>query len=141
MNELNGDAAQTGSVPDTSVFAVLHAARALEGRVEDALSTAGLSSPKFSVLNELVRSGAPVSLSELASRLSCVRSNMTQLVDRLEAEGLAQRVDDPADRRSVKAAITEEGRSRQEMASAAIAKLNSEFAASVDEGDRAALVR
>ena len=88
MNELNGDAAQTGSVPDTSVFAVLHAARALEGRVEDALSKAGLSSPKFSVLNELVRSGAPVSLSELASRLSCVRSNMTQLVDRLEAEGL-----------------------------------------------------
>ena len=36
---------------------------------------------------------------------------MTQLVDRLEADGLVRRVADPTDRRSVKAEITDEGQS------------------------------
>jgi DNA-binding MarR family transcriptional regulator len=37
---------------------------------------------------------------------------MTQLVDRLEAEKLVVRADDPHDRRSVRAALTSEGRAR-----------------------------
>jgi DNA-binding MarR family transcriptional regulator len=41
-----------------------------------------------------------------------VRSNITQLVDRLEADKLVVRSDDPRDRRSVRAELTEEGRSR-----------------------------
>ena len=102
-----------GQAPDTTIFSLLHAAHALEDRVETALEKAGLSTPKFSVLSALVANGGPLSLSELASRLSCVRSNMTQLVDRLESEGLVRRVDDPADRRIVKAAITETGRVKQ----------------------------
>ena len=73
--------------------------------------------PKYSVLSELVTAGQALSLSELASRLSCVRSNMTQLVDRLESDGLVKRVSDPHDRRAVKAAITDEGRSRCEAGS------------------------
>ena len=48
----------------------------------------------------------PISLSELAEKLTCVRSNVTQLVDRLEADGLAKRADDPADRRAVRAKVT-----------------------------------
>jgi len=139
MNEVAGVATEPAS--DTTIFSLLHAAHALEARVEAALEKANLSSPKFSVLNELVTSGQALSLSELASRLSCVRSNMTQLVDRLEAEGLVKRFDDPADRRSVKASITEEGRSRQVAGSEEIARLHREFAASADAGDRAAFAR
>jgi DNA-binding MarR family transcriptional regulator len=112
MNEVAGTV-QTESTSDTTIFSLLQAAHALEARLEAALEKASLSSPKFSVLNELVTSRQSLSLSELAGRLSCVRSNMTQLVDRLEADGLVKRVDDPADRRSVKASITEEGRKRQ----------------------------
>src|SRR5437016_2644473 len=110
MNDQAGLAPELVAAPDTSIFAVLHAARVLEDRVEASLAKAGLSSPKFSVLSALVSAGEPLSLSELASRLSCVRSNMTQLVDRLENDGLVKRVDDPADRRAVKAAITDEGK-------------------------------
>jgi DNA-binding MarR family transcriptional regulator len=54
----------------------------------------------------------PISLSELAEKLTCVRSNVTQLVDRLEADGLVKRTDDPADRRAVRAAVTALGRKR-----------------------------
>jgi len=53
-----------------------------------------------------------MSLSELAEKLTCVRSNVTQLVDRLEADGLVNRTDDPADRRAVRAEVTALGRKR-----------------------------
>lgn len=91
---------------------LLGAAQRAEGRVEGALAGIGLSLAKLSVLNHLVQSSEPLPLGQLAGRLSCVKSNMTQLVDRLESEGLVVRVDDPADRRSVRASITEEGRRR-----------------------------
>jgi len=41
-----------------------------------------------------------------------VRSNVTQLVDRLEAEGLSKRTNDPVDRRGVRAEVTRLGRER-----------------------------
>jgi DNA-binding MarR family transcriptional regulator len=43
-----------------------------------------------------------------------VRSNITQLVDRLEADGLVKRIDDPADRRAVRAEVTRLGRERHD---------------------------
>ena len=41
-----------------------------------------------------------------------MRSNITQLVDRLEADSLVKRTDDPADRRGVRAEVTRLGRER-----------------------------
>lgn len=141
MNNTSGDAAAGVAAQGASIWAVLHAAHTLEDKVEEALGRAGLSTPKYSVLNALVETGEALSLSELAARLSCVRSNMTQLVDRLEAEGLVKRVSDPHDRRAVKAAITEEGRARYEAGVKEVDKLHKDFAATVSESDRAALVR
>lgn len=135
------DAAATVANQGASIWAVLHAAHALEDKVEEALGRAGLSTPKYSVLNALVETGEALSLSDLAARLSCVRSNMTQLVDRLESDGLVKRVSDPHDRRAVKAAITDEGRSRCEAGSLELEKVHQEFASSVSEQDRHALVR
>jgi DNA-binding MarR family transcriptional regulator len=43
-----------------------------------------------------------------------VRSNITQLIDRLEADRLVLRAPDPVDRRSIRAELTEEGRARYE---------------------------
>ena len=141
MNNTGGDVATTVATQGASIWAVLHAAHTLEDKVEEALGRAGLSTPKYSVLNALVETGETLSLSDLAARLSCVRSNMTQLVDRLEAEGLVRRVSDPHDRRAVKAAITDAGRARYEAGVKEIDKLHRDFSASVDEADRAALVR
>ncbi len=120
---------------------LLQAAHALEARLEAALEGVGLSTPKFSVLSELVAADTPLALSELAARLSCVRSNMTQLVDRLESDGLVRRINCPNDRRSVKAEIADEGRTRQAAGAAVVARLHEEFAASVGSVDRAAVQR
>ncbi len=87
----------------------------MRARLEAALEDAGLSLPKFIVLVHLTKTGEPLPLTRLAERISCVKSNITQLVDRLEADGLVKRIDDPEDRRSVLASITDEGRRRYEM--------------------------
>jgi DNA-binding MarR family transcriptional regulator len=128
-------------VEDQSIFSLLHAAHALEAKVEDALERAELSSPKYAVLSALVGSTKPLSLSELAAELSCVRSNMTQLVDRLESDGLVRRVHCPDDRRLVRAEITPEGRTRQAKGAEEIATLHRDFASKVQSDDRAALGR
>jgi DNA-binding MarR family transcriptional regulator len=94
-------------------FALVHAAQAIEDRWQEALAGVGLSVAKQGALTVLVEAGEPLSLSDLAARLTCVRSNITQLVDRLDAEGLVRRVENPLDRRRKKAAITPLGIERQ----------------------------
>ncbi len=126
---------------DPVMFSLLHAARVLEGRIESSLESVGLSWPKLSVLNQLVQAKEPMTLSDLAAGLACVRSNMTQLVDRLEAEGLVRRVNDAADRRIVRAELTSMGRERQAAGAARIEAIQGEFAESLSAGDRAALGR
>jgi DNA-binding MarR family transcriptional regulator len=126
---------------DPVMFSLLEAAHALEQRLESALSEVGLSMAKFGVVSQLAESGEPLALSELAARQSCVRSNMTQLIDRLEADGLVRRVDDPGDRRSVRAAITRLGEEKAAAGARAMKRIEDEFAASIPSRDRAILTR
>jgi DNA-binding MarR family transcriptional regulator len=95
----------------TGLFAVLHAANSLEARVESRLAEVGLSLPKLAALHHLSQAGDSLPLGQLAERLACVKSNVTQLVDRLESDGLVTRAGDPSDRRSRLAVLTESGRS------------------------------
>ena len=93
-------------------FQLIQALAGFTSRFEAALEPVGLSLAKFNVLARLAAADEPLPLSTLAERSACVRSNITQLVDRLEAEKLVVRVDDPHDRRLVRAALTAEGRVR-----------------------------
>jgi DNA-binding MarR family transcriptional regulator len=93
------------------LFGVLHASSVLEGRVEASLSEVGLSLAKLAALHQLTEAGDSLPLGQLADRLSWVKSNVTQLVDRLEADGLVNRTGDPNDRRSRIAVLTDAGRS------------------------------
>lgn len=104
-------AARAPAAPDT-LWSLMQAAHAVEGRIEAALAQVRLSGAKLAALDALVAAGEPVSLGKLAAHCACVRSNITQLVDRLEADRLVRRIDDPADRRSLLAAITPLGRER-----------------------------
>lgn len=103
MNKSEGPA-------EAGLFALLHAAGAAQGHVEAKLAEIGLSLAKLAALSALRASGDSLPLSQLADRLSCVRSNITQLVDRLEADGLVSRAPDPHDRRSRLAVMTAAGR-------------------------------
>lgn len=92
------------------LLALLHAAHAAEAEIEARLDGLGLSMAKLMALQALADSGEPMPLGQLAQRLSCVKSNITQLVDRLEADGLVARRPDARDRRATLAALTPAGR-------------------------------
>ena len=108
-------------------FSLIHAAASINERLEAALEEAGLSVAKHSALSKLAEAGEPLTLGELAERLSCVRSNITQLVDRLEADGLVKRMADPADRRSVRAELTPLGREKHATGSELLDKAQREI--------------
>jgi DNA-binding MarR family transcriptional regulator len=93
-----------------SVLTLLHAAYAVASELESRLAAAGLSLAKLAALQALADAGQSVPLTDLAERLSCVKSNITQLVDRLEADGYVRRKADPLDRRARLAVLTAAGR-------------------------------
>ncbi|MFI1096597.1 MarR family winged helix-turn-helix transcriptional regulator [Streptomyces sp. NPDC020917] len=66
----------------------------------------GLTSMQAKLLGQLVR---PLPMRELAALLGCDASNVTGIVDRLEAQGLARREPDPHDRRVKRVIATPEG--------------------------------
>lgn len=94
----------------TDLTALLHTAYSVEHEVETELAVVGLSLAKLAALKALTESGESMPLTQLAERLSCVKSNVTQLVDRLEADGLVERQFDPKDRRARLATLTAAGR-------------------------------
>lgn len=96
--------------PHDLLSTVLHTAAAIQDRLEAALEPTGLSLAKLGALRHLAEANEPLPLGQLAERIACVKSNVTQLVDRLESDELVRRVPDPSDRRSVRAEITDEGR-------------------------------
>ena len=138
---LHPAAAQTSDKDGALLFSLLHAAQLYEDRMERAFEAIDLSSAKYGVLAQLAEAGEPLPLSELATRLSCVRSNMTQLVDRLEGDGLVRRVDDPSDRRVVRAELTALGRQQAQAGAQQLAQIQTSFGASLSEADRQALTR
>jgi len=120
---------------------LMRAARATERRLDEALEAVELSTPKYSALKHLALAEEPLALSELAARQICVRSNITQLVDRLEADGLVRRVEDPKDRRSVRATLTPLGRERQAAAARCVRDVQREMAERLAGTDGGALER
>jgi DNA-binding MarR family transcriptional regulator len=137
MNQKRGLSTRT-SIPLAAML--LRASSRIEARIEAALGGTGLSFAKLGVLGQLVEAGKPLPLGRLAGRIACVKSNMTQLVDRLEKDGLVERVNDPEDRRSVLAAITSEGRKRYEIGVRALAEQERQLFAGFKAGERKHLI-
>lgn len=75
---------------------------------EEAAAGHQLTGAQARVLALLARE--PLPMRHIAQQLKCEPSNITGIVDRLEARGLAERRPDPADRRIKLAAATDEGR-------------------------------
>ena len=129
------------SGPDEgALVAVLGTAGELERRLEEALVAVGLSVSKFDAMEQLIRAGEPMSLGSLAGQLRCVRSNVTQLIDRLEAEGLVRRGGCSEDRRSVRAKVTPLGLERHAAGLEAIRAVQREFAERLGPVQRAQLI-
>ena len=76
----------------------------------DVLRTEDLTFPQYNVLR-ILRGARPEALSNgtISQRMLTRDSDLTRLLDRLEARGLVERVRDEQDRRIVTAAITRAG--------------------------------
>jgi DNA-binding MarR family transcriptional regulator len=72
------------------------------------LQDVGLSPVQGMALLHL-RSGEPLTMSELAAALKCDNSNVTGIVDRLETAGLVERRPSPHDRRVKTVVVTAHG--------------------------------
>lgn len=136
---MNGLAPACAHGTHGAVPALLRAAAAVEAALERGLEPCGLSLAKMGALHHLAASAEPLSLGQLAERLRCVKSNVTQLMDRLEADGLVRRARDPADARTVLALLTDEGRARFAAARDAQARAEAALLAALGSDERDAL--
>ncbi len=118
------------------MLSLLRAAGAIHEFLESRLSTVGLSVPKLAALQRLSDAGDALPLGQLAERLACVRSNVTQLVDRLEADGLVARELDPSDKRSRLAVLTSAGRVAHEAGARVQREAEHELFSSLSKDDR-----
>lgn len=126
---------------DPLVRTLLGVAQRLESSVESALAASGLSLTKLGILHHLSQVGEPLALSALAGRISCVKSNITQLIDRLETDGLVARVSHSSDRRSICANITTEGRRRYAAGAKILEEQERALLKCLPEGDRRKLAK
>ena len=138
MSDCNGSITTPGCA---LTLLLLDAARAVEARAERTLSEVGLSLAKLGALRHLVLAAEPLSLSHLAERHCCGKSNVTQLIDRLEADGFVARVPDPDDRRTIRAAVTATGRAAYERANALLAAHEQALDVRLGPAPRAELAR
>jgi DNA-binding MarR family transcriptional regulator len=138
MNEFRADGI-TSCDAFQLIQALMHAGKFTEMQLDAALASAGLSAAKWNALRHLMAAGGQLPLGQLAAKLSCVKSNATQLVDRLEAEKLVCRLPDVEDRRSIRAEITSEGRHAYELGRRVVDRFEQELLESYSPEERLAL--
>jgi len=69
----------------------------------------GTTLPRFDLMAQLERHPEGLKMNELSRLLMVTGGNVTAIVDQLEKEGLAERLDEPADRRAFRIRLTRTG--------------------------------
>ena len=108
--------------------------------VNDAMSRRGLSIARTKLLRRLHEQG-PTRQSVLAADFELSPHSITDIVDGLERQGLAERRPDPADRRAKLVAITDAGEASLDVANTTRERLLTEIFGSLSEADRVTLLR
>jgi DNA-binding MarR family transcriptional regulator len=107
--------------PMAAVTSIMRAQQVLMARLNDLLRPHGLTFPRYEALMLLsfTRTGA-LPLGKIGERLQVHRTSVTNIVDKLEADGLVRRVPHADDRRATLAQITAAGRATAQRATAAL---------------------
>ncbi|GAA1214959.1 MarR family winged helix-turn-helix transcriptional regulator [Prauserella alba] len=80
--------------------------RQISEHVRERAAKLELTAAQATALREMT---GPMTLSELAERMSCEPSNATYVIDRLQKQGLIERRPHPTDRRAKQLVLTAEG--------------------------------
>ena len=113
--------------------------RLAESRLDDALNSVDLNFVKWRTLDVLVKLDAPAAPTLLAEKLHCVKSNVTQLVDKLETDHTVRRIPDASDRRSTLVELTDHGRLLHKRGRKALESVTGTLFSGFDDADRANL--
>jgi DNA-binding MarR family transcriptional regulator len=105
---------------------------------DDYMSASGLSLSRTKVLRQLQRSG-PTRQGVLAVHFGVVPHSITDIVDGLERDGLAERLPDSADRRAKLVALTDKGAAALVVAGAARERLLNHVFGAIDPDEREVL--
>ncbi|WP_019807327.1 MarR family winged helix-turn-helix transcriptional regulator [Saccharomonospora halophila] len=110
--------------PSTTMAAVtglMRVQQIVQSAVDTALKPHGLTFARFEalVLLTFARSSS-LPMRVMGERLQLHPTSVTNIVDRLEKDGLVKRLPHPTDRRTTLVEITEEGRARKERATRAV---------------------
>src|SRR5919197_3849723 len=81
-------------------------AQQIAAHVRERAGTLGLTTAQATALREMT---GPMTMRELAERMSCEPSNATFVVDKLEQQGLVERRPRPTDRRVRQLVLTADG--------------------------------
>jgi DNA-binding MarR family transcriptional regulator len=86
-------------------------AQQIAGHVRERAVALGLTAAQATALREMT---GPMTMRDLAERMSCEPSNATFVVDKLEKQGLIERRPHPTDRRAKHLVLTAEGEALRE---------------------------
>jgi MarR family transcriptional regulator, organic hydroperoxide resistance regulator len=78
----------------------------MDSHVRRAADALGITASQAIALREM---NEPITMTELAERMSCERSNASYVIDRMEEQGLVQRAPHPTDRRAKILSLTHDG--------------------------------
>lgn len=113
LRELIGQSGRSIDPGAEALAAVRVLAKKLHVTMERWAERQGLSDGRFQVLIRLQHMpDGRMSMGDIAEMLDVSPRTVTGLVDILERDGLVRRIDDPHDRRSVHAELTDQGRER-----------------------------
>ncbi len=90
---------------------LMKAHKTLERHAVSSIEKAGLGLSDFGILEALLHKG-PLLVSDLGRRIHLTSGSITTAVDRMEAQGLVERVADPKDRRARSVRLTRKGESQ-----------------------------
>lgn len=110
-----------GGAAMAAATSIVRASQIVVAKVEEALRPFELTFPRYEALVLLVfsRKGA-LPLGKMGERLQIHPASVTNIIDRLEAQGFVTRIAHPTDRRTILAEITDDGRRVVEEATKAI---------------------
>jgi DNA-binding MarR family transcriptional regulator len=108
-----------------AVTSIMRVQQVLQSAVDAALRPHGLTFARYEALVLLTfskRGSLPMRV--MGERLQLHPTSVTNIVDRLEADGLVKRLPHPTDRRTTLAEITAAGRERRESATKAVTEID-----------------
>ncbi|WP_370943647.1 MarR family winged helix-turn-helix transcriptional regulator [Amycolatopsis sp. cg5] len=108
-----------------AVTGVMRVQQIIQSAVDSALKPHGLTFARYEALVLLTfarKSSLPMRV--MGERLQLHPTSVTNIVDRLEKDGLVKRVPHPTDRRTTLVEITDDGRTRREEATVAVTAID-----------------